>query len=265
MLRLQIADWRLWIDCRLRIDCRLLTGDPVVGGRQYLFRRALHDLEVGAAAEHAVVVDLEAAVQAEPRVEHERADEGARPIAGGLERGGERGRRIAESEGAVVAHAVPRRVARRHQRRVRRQRERHVRVRAIEAKAFVGDGVDVGRDARRRCRTRRRDRPAGCRSSRAARWRRGANRPAAAGWAACDCAGSARRPGPRRPAPRRSPPGRVASSRHRRARASAACTAGMSRAYRSRGASRRKRSRYGAASARRRLSASVMPRLKSRS
>ncbi len=55
---------------------------------------------------HVVVVDVEPAGQAVAPVEDERADEGARVVAGVLERGGQGGQPVGHVEVAVVAHPV---------------------------------------------------------------------------------------------------------------------------------------------------------------
>jgi len=71
-----------------------------------LFRRSLHDFEVGAAAVHAIVVEIETAAEAETGVEHERAHECRRAVTELLERGRQGRRRRAEVKRAVVADPI---------------------------------------------------------------------------------------------------------------------------------------------------------------
>src|SRR5689334_13252001 len=95
---LMIADCRLLIYCRLR---GLRIEDPFSGRRQDSVGGALHDLEVGARALDAVVVEVEAGVQAEARVEDEGADKRRRPVAGALQLAGERRLRAVVAERSV--------------------------------------------------------------------------------------------------------------------------------------------------------------------
>ncbi len=100
---------------------RALAGaDPLRGRPEYSVGPAFDQRHIAVVGPRAVaiVVDVEAVVQPESRVEHERADERARPIAGCLQRAGE-GRALAvEAERAVVADAVHVRPGAGHDRRV---------------------------------------------------------------------------------------------------------------------------------------------------
>jgi hypothetical protein len=109
-----------------------------------MVRGSLHDLEVRGGALHAIVVDVEARIQAEPRVEHERADECARPVAGTFQGSGQRRLRAVETERPVVVYPVRDRVEPCHDRGVRGQRHRHVRVRGVEAQSFLRQPIERG-------------------------------------------------------------------------------------------------------------------------
>ena len=93
-------------------------------------------------AAHRVVVRVESAREAEPRVEHERADERAGAVPGVVQKRGERRRAGGERGGAVVADAVRRRCEAGKNGRVGRQRHRRVRVRVGEADAARGQPID---------------------------------------------------------------------------------------------------------------------------
>src|SRR4029078_5749140 len=108
------------------------------------FRPPLGGFRGTAGGSHAIVVHLETAVQAEARVEDERAQEGAGGVPGGGEPGGERLDGRIEAERAVVANAVVRRIQAGEDRRVRRQRQRHVRVGGLEAHAVARQAVERG-------------------------------------------------------------------------------------------------------------------------
>jgi hypothetical protein len=99
----------------------------------------------GLGAPQAVVVDVEAAVQTEARVQGERAHEPSRLPAAGLQQRGERGLGRGEAEPGVVAHAVLQRVTPGEQVRVRRQRHHVVGVGLLEAHASLRQAVDPGR------------------------------------------------------------------------------------------------------------------------
>ena len=125
----------------------LLVGEPRARERHDGRRRALGHDELGRLARLAepVVVDVEAGVQPEARVQRKRADEGARRVAGLLEQRGDRRRARGEPVAAVLAHAVLVRVFARQDAGVRGQRERRLRVREGEAHAFRGEPVERGR------------------------------------------------------------------------------------------------------------------------
>ena len=90
--------------------------------------------------DEAVVVDVEAAREAEARVEREGAHEGAGAVAARLQQRGQRVGPGREAEAGVVAHAVVEREAAREDVRVGRQRHDVVRVRVVEAHAGARPG-----------------------------------------------------------------------------------------------------------------------------
>ena len=82
--------------------------------------------------DEAVVVDVEAPPEAEPRIEGERAHEGPGPVAAGLQQRGEGLGAFREAEAGVVPDPVVRREASREDVRVRGQGGHVVGVRAVE-------------------------------------------------------------------------------------------------------------------------------------
>ncbi len=88
-----------------------LVGDrhnPITGSTKDLRSSALD--EVGGERRRdlikAIVIFVESLGQAEPGIEHERANEGASPITSRAKDFGERGPRLCQAVGPVVAHAV---------------------------------------------------------------------------------------------------------------------------------------------------------------
>ena len=121
--------------------------NPLIRGRQHLLCRPLHNLEIRAAAVQTIVIELEAGVQAEAGVQDEGSDEGGGAVAGGRERAGERGLGPIETEGAVVAHTVARRIQAAHDRGMGRQRHRHVGMDRLEPPSFAREPIERRREA----------------------------------------------------------------------------------------------------------------------
>jgi hypothetical protein len=91
-----------------------------------------------------IIVGVEAAVQAEPRVQDERPDEGARPVAGRFEHGRQRGQARAETEQPVGAKAVHRRRDGGQDRGVRGKRQRHGAVGTRQTETAGRERVEIG-------------------------------------------------------------------------------------------------------------------------
>ena len=96
-----------------------------------------------------IVVHVEAAIQSEPRVEDEGANERSRPISRLLQHGREGRQLRTEAEQPVGPHAVDRRGHGRQNRRVRGQRQRRDGVRACQTQSFRGEPIEH-RSQRRR-------------------------------------------------------------------------------------------------------------------
>ena len=122
------------------LDPARRRGDGVAAGplRHHEGRPRLRPAE-------AVVVDVEAAREAEARVEDEGADEGPRAPAGAAQDRRQRRRRLREAEAAVVAHAVRGRQPTREDVGVGRQRHDVVGARGLEPHAARGEAVDPRR------------------------------------------------------------------------------------------------------------------------
>ena len=239
--------------------------DPAHGGVQHFVRRPLQHRESSAGGPRPVlvVVDVEPGVQPEARIEHESGDERASAVPGCLQRARERGMTAVETKRSVVADAIDEWIRAGQQRCVRGERQRHMGVGRFEAQSLGGEPID------------RRRQTSGATV--------GAHVIRAQGVdgnqqdvRAAQCAAVDRLRRLRAAASHHADAGRDEGETgqdgedgqpffHRRAFAIAASTRGMSGAYRARGASRRKRVRYGRASAGWSLSASTMPRLNSRS
>ncbi len=134
--------------CRARLAgaCGAALAHPLECGGDGRRRRALGHAEgdVGFALGEAVVVDVEAARQAEAGVEREGADEGAGAIAARVEQRRERVGGGRETEAGVFADAVAERIDAREDVGVRRQRHDRRGVGLIEADAGGGEAVDPG-------------------------------------------------------------------------------------------------------------------------
>jgi len=124
--------------------------NPLGRGAQHLVRRTLREMKAGVGARAiAIVVLVEAAIEAEPPIEHEGADKRPGAIAGLPQPFGQ-GRRLgSQSKRAVVADPVMRRNEAGQDARVRRQRDRRVGPHVREAHAARGKGVERGREASR--------------------------------------------------------------------------------------------------------------------
>jgi len=90
----------------------------------------------------AIVVLVESPAEAEPRIEHEGADERAGAVAGALQLGGQRRQAIVESGQTVDVDAVRTWRVAGENRRMRRERHRHVRVGTGVANAGRGELVE---------------------------------------------------------------------------------------------------------------------------
>ena len=95
-----------------------------------------------------VVVDVEPPREAEAAIQHVGADERGGRVAACLQERGQGLPILGEHVGAVVVHAVVRRLEAAQDRRVGRQRQRDRRQRLLEHRALRGEGVDVRRQAR---------------------------------------------------------------------------------------------------------------------
>src|SRR6476660_5727436 len=92
-----------------------------------------------------VVVLVEAAVEAEPAVQHERADKRAGAVSGTLEKAAEGWHPLVEPSGRVVVNAVVPRQQTGQDGRVCRQRERRRRERMRVADAASSETIEVWR------------------------------------------------------------------------------------------------------------------------
>ncbi len=129
------------------------------------WKRALRLVHVGGA----VVVQAEAAVEAEDAVEHVRGHERGRVVAGPGEPLGQRRRSQVARRHAVVDQPVRGGLQPRQQRGVRGKRQRHRGVGPAEEQARAGQAVDGGRSPRQPGRSSPAGRRAACRSSPAGR------------------------------------------------------------------------------------------------
>ncbi len=118
-------------------------GERGIGRRP---RLPLAHLGTGAVAgAEVVVVGREALVEAVAARQHDRGDDGRAVVAGAAQRLGDRLEARLQHEGAVVAHAVPRRVETGEHRGVADEGDRRHRVAAHEASAAAREGVEVRR------------------------------------------------------------------------------------------------------------------------
>jgi hypothetical protein len=124
--------------------CGALAVEPTArGGDRLRARPLLHEAGgVGAPIAEAVVVGVEAAVQAEAGVERKGAHEGAGAEAAGLEQCGQRVGAGGEAEAGVVADAVLEGVAAGEYVGVGRQRHDVLRVASLETHAHRGEPVE---------------------------------------------------------------------------------------------------------------------------
>ena len=126
----------------------MLIQDPIAGELHDVGGAPFGEMERGrVAVREMIVVDVEAAIQAEAAVENERADERAGSIAGRLEQGGERRHARVETEARVVVNAV---AVGRHageDRRVRGQGQRRRRERVRKANAGGSKTIERRRQA----------------------------------------------------------------------------------------------------------------------
>ena len=127
---------------------RAFSENPAAGRRDDVTGTTLGNVErwTGGVTK-TIVVLVEAAAESKTTVEHERADERARPVPGTLERRCQCGNTLVESEGRVVSHPVMARRQASQDRRVGRQRHRHVRKRVCIADSAGGEPIERRRQA----------------------------------------------------------------------------------------------------------------------
>ena len=121
-----------------------LFADPPGCCRRNRRRRPFgHRQLAGARRGVPVVVDVEAGIEAEARIQRKRADEGTRRVAPRAQAGGERRHARAQPVAGVVADPVSERIQPRENGGMRRQRDHAVRVCRVEADAVRGEPIDV--------------------------------------------------------------------------------------------------------------------------
>ena len=127
-----------------------MPADPVARERHDCSRRPFGHDEFGRVARFAkaIVVDVEALVQAEARVQRERSDKRPGRVSRLSEEGCGRARIRGQSVAAVVAQPMLERIQTRQDRGVRRQRDYGVGVGEVEAHTFASESIEAGVAAR---------------------------------------------------------------------------------------------------------------------